>query len=72
MKQVARNLTDAFDGFLDETRCLIHDRDPSFADDFRMILQAGGARTVKLPAQSPDRNAFAGRFVRSIKEECLF
>jgi putative transposase len=71
MKQVARNLTDEFDGFLGETRYLIHDRDPLFTNDFRMILRAGGVRTVRLPAQSPDLNAYAERFVRSIKEECL-
>lgn len=71
MKQVARNLTDTFDGFLDDTRYLIHDRDPLFTNDFRLILRASGVRTVKLPAQSPDLNAYAERFVRSIKEECL-
>ncbi len=71
MRQVARNLTDAFDGFLQDTRYLIHDRDPLFTADFRMILRDGGVRTVKLPAQSPDLNAYAERFVRSIKEECL-
>ena len=39
--------------------------------EFQMILRAGGVRTVKLPAQSPNLNAYAERFVRSIKEECL-
>jgi hypothetical protein len=71
MNQVARNLTDAFDGFLDETRYLIQDRDPLFTNGFRMILRASGVRTVKLPAQSPDLNAYAEGFVRSIKKECL-
>jgi putative transposase len=71
MRQAARNLTDAYDGFLVGTRYLIRDRDPLFTEEFRVILKAGGVRTVKLPAQSPDLNAFAERFVRSIKEECL-
>ncbi len=71
MKQVARNLTDVADGFLKGTCYLIHDRDPLFTADFRMILRAGGVRTIKLPAQSPDLNAYAERFVRSINEECL-
>jgi len=70
-QSTARNLTDAFDGFLADTRYLIHDRDPLFTADFRMILRDSGVRTVKLPAQSPDLNAYAERFVRSIKEECL-
>jgi transposase InsO family protein len=71
MRQVARNLTDVYDGFLTGSRYLIHDRDPLFTEEFRAILKAGGVRTVKLPPQSPDLNAFAERFVRSIKEECL-
>jgi len=71
MKQIARNLTDPFDGFLIGTRYLIHDRDPLFTRDFRKILKASGAKTVKLPAASPDLNAYAERFVLSIKSECL-
>jgi len=34
-------------------------------------LRAGGVETVKLPARSPDLNAYAERFVGSIKSECL-
>jgi hypothetical protein len=71
IRQVARNLTDAYDGFLNGTRYLIHDRDPLLTHGFQKILKAGGVRTVKLPAQSSDLNAYAERFVRSIKEECL-
>ena len=71
MKQVARNLTDPFDGFLVGTKYLIHDRDPLFTMDFREILKASGVKTVKLPANSPDLNAYAERFVLSIKTECL-
>ena len=71
MKQIARNLTDADSGFLNETRYLIHDRDPLFTERFREILKPSGVRTVKLPARSPNLNAYAERFVRSIKSECL-
>ena len=71
VKQVARNLTDVDDGFLNGARYLIHDRDPLFTDEFRQILRSGGVKTVKLPARSPDLNAYAERFVRSIREECL-
>ena len=71
MKQIARNLTDAYDGFLIRTRCLIHDRDPLFTSAFSKILDSSGVKTIKLPAQSPNLNAYAERFVRSIKEECL-
>jgi transposase InsO family protein len=71
VKQMARNLTDAYDGFLIGTRYLVHDRDPLFTDEFRQVLRSGGVQTVKLPARSPDLNAYAERFVRSIREECL-
>ena len=71
MKQIARNLTDADEGFLNRTRYLIHDRDPLFTEAFRELLKPSGVKTVKLPAHSPDLNAYAERFVRSIKSECL-
>ncbi len=71
MQQVARNLTDVIDGFLKKTKYLIHDRDPLYMQAFADILASGGVRTVKLPARSPDLNAYAERCVRSIKEECL-
>ncbi len=71
MKQIARNLTDADEGFLKGARFLIHDRDPLFTDAFRELLKRSGVKTVKLPARSPDLNAYAERFVLSIKSECL-
>jgi len=71
MRQIARNLTDVVDGFLPEGCYVIHDRDPLFTTEFRAILKSGGAKTVKLPAKSPNLNAHAERFVRSIKQECL-
>ena len=46
LEQVARNLTDPFDGFLQEHRYLIHDRDPLFTTNFASILfDAGVARS---------------------------
>ncbi len=71
MKQIARNLTDVVDGYLKKTKYLIHDRDPLYTREFADILACAGVKTVKLPPQSPDLNAYAERFVRSIKEECL-
>jgi len=71
MKQIARNLTDNIDGFLSGTRYLIHDRDPLFTDEFRELLRTAGVKCLKLPAHSPNLNAFAERFVLSIKSECL-
>jgi transposase InsO family protein len=71
MSQVARNLSDAAEGFLIGKRYLIHDRDPLFTEEFAKILQASGVKSVKLPPSSPNLNAHAERFVRTIKESCL-
>jgi len=71
MKQVARNLTDASEGFLRGSRFLIHDRATVFTDQFRAIMKSAGVEPLRLPARSPNLNAFAERFVRSIKESCL-
>ena len=71
MSQVARNLSDAAEGFLIGKRYLIHDRDPLFTEEFSKIIQASGINTVKLPPRSPNVTAHAERFVRTIKESCL-
>ena len=71
MQQVARNLIDGFSGFLRGKRFLIHDRDPLFTRGFRELLQSAGVTSVRLPPRSPNLNAFAERFVLSIKSECL-
>ena len=59
------------DGFLGGFCYLIHDRDPLFTTEFRRILDSSGVNTVKLPARSPNLNAYAERFVLSIKSEWL-
>jgi transposase InsO family protein len=71
MSQVARNLSDAEAGFLAGKRYLIHDRDPLFTVEFLEILESAGVQAVKLPPSSPNLNAHAERFVRTIKESCL-
>ena len=50
MKQMARNLTDACDGFLRGKWKLIHDRDPLFSAGFRATLGTN-VTTVKLPTK---------------------
>ena len=52
-------------------RFLLHDRDPRFTDTFADTLSAAGVETVRLPPRSPNLNAYAERFVRTIKESCL-
>ena len=63
MLQVARNLTDAFDGFLLKKRYLIVDRDGKYTEKFRDFLAEAGTSIVRLPARSPNLNAYAERFV---------
>ncbi len=70
MAQVARNLTDVVDGFLRGHRFLICDRDSKFTAQFRRILKGSGVEVVLTPRRAPNCNAFAERFVLSIKSEC--
>ena len=71
MKQIAKNLTDAVDGFLRDARYIILDRDPLYTVAFRRMLKDSGVNVLRLPARSPNLNAHAERFVSSIKSECL-
>jgi hypothetical protein len=71
MKQIARNLLDPVDGFLRNASYLIHDRDPLFTEAFTALLKTGGVTCVPIPAQSPNCNAYAERFVKTVRTECL-
>ena len=68
MGQVARSLTMA-DG--EQCRVLICDRDAKWSQSVRARLQDAGLRVIQTPYRAPNANAYAERFVRSIKEECL-
>jgi putative transposase len=71
MAQVARNLVDPMDGFLRNATHLIHDRDPLFTRAWTELLESSGVKSVPIPAQSPNCNCYAERFVRTIRAECL-
>jgi len=71
MVQIARTLTHAGDGALVGHQILICDRDTKWSTAFRQTLAAAGIRVVQTPYHAPDCNAYAERFVRSIKEECV-
>jgi putative transposase len=71
MMQIGRNLTDPIDGSLAYKRFLILDRDSKFSLAFRTLVKNSGVEVVRLPYRSPNLNAYAERFVRSIKDECL-
>jgi hypothetical protein len=61
----------ANDGFLRDPQYLILDRDPLYSAAFRNMLHDSGVKLVRLPAQSPNLNAFAERFVGSVRDQCL-
>src|SRR5712672_2472796 len=71
MQQIARNVTMEGCGALRDCCYLLHDRDTKYTISFRAIIESGRVKTLPLPARSPNLNAYAERWVRSVKEECL-
>jgi len=71
MLQVARNLIDADTGALPAKRYLIIDRDTKYTQRCRKLIESSGTEVIRLPPLSPNLNAYAERFVRSIEDECL-
>ena len=71
MLQVARNACDVDDGVLSEGRKLLIDQDAKYSGDWRTFVKQQGVEVIRLPPKSPNLNAYAERFVRSIKDECL-
>jgi transposase InsO family protein len=71
MGQIARSATQETWGYLPPCRYVLHDRDTKFRESFRSMLAERGVKTISLPARSPNLNAFAERWVRSVKRECL-
>jgi hypothetical protein len=71
MQQIARNVTMEGCGALRDCCYLLHDRDTKYTQSFRAIIASGQVEPLMLPACSPNLNAYAERWVRSVKEECL-
>jgi putative transposase len=59
------------DGFALGKTHLIIDRDTKYCEGFRQVLESAGVKIVLCPPRLPQCNAYAERFVRSIKQECL-
>ena len=71
MERIARSATQETWGYLNRFRYVLHDRDKKFCASFRSVLSAAGVKPILLPAKSPNLNAYAERWVRSVKRECL-
>jgi transposase InsO family protein len=71
MRQIARNVTMEGCGALRDCRYLLHDRDTKYSHSFQAIIASGQVEPLVLPPRSPNLNAYAERWVRSVKEECL-
>lgn len=71
VERVLKRMIDDFDGVLRNHKYLIHDRDPLFTKSMIEMLESTGVNSIKHTPRSPNLNAYAERFVRSIKHECL-
>ena len=70
MRPAACNATWEGMGDWNDCRYLLHDRDAKFGAEFCETLAAGGVQCLRLPPRRPNWNAFAERWVRSVKQEC--
>ena len=67
----AEAFLDVESGALTSKRYLLVDRDIKYTQQFRRLIDEGGTEVIRLPPMSPNLNAYAERFVRSVKDECL-
>jgi putative transposase len=65
----ARNLS--FTGLFERIRFLIHDRDTKFTASFDEVFRSEGITVIHTPVRAPQANAYAERFVRTVRTECL-
>lgn len=49
----------------------LHDNDKKFTDGFNTVFRSEGIEIVPLPHRAPNADAFAERWVRSVRKECL-
>ena len=71
MMQAIRDVANPIDDVLANGCFLICDRDRKWSRAVLEFLEQEGVRIIQTPFRAPNCNAYAERFVRSIKEECL-
>ena len=69
--QIARNLSEARESRSTPLRFLVHDRDKRFGAMFDDVFKAEDVEIIRTPWRAPRANAYAERFVRTIRSECL-
>ena len=69
--QIARNLSEDRESPTARLRFLVHDRDKRFGAMFDEVFKAEGVEIIRTPWRAPRANAYAERFVRTVRTECL-
>lgn len=69
--QQARNLVMQLGEQERRVQLLIHDRDTKFSRAFDEIFRSEGIEVIRSPVQAPNANAFAERWVRTVRSDCL-